>query len=138
MYSLYWKQIQAGRFDPRLSLFGLPFLIGSCFLVALCAMSVAGEVAITQDGDRLSIFTGVGWVGWTRNYAWPDFSSAREGFEPNTNNRTRTIVLEGKRRTTFGSMLSEERRYFLLAALQAMLRNANRPQTAGFEPPRFR
>jgi hypothetical protein len=34
MYGIYWKQIESGHFDLTSSLFGLPFLIGTCFLVA--------------------------------------------------------------------------------------------------------
>jgi hypothetical protein len=72
------------------------------------------------------VFTGVGWIGLTRSYAWSDFSTAREDFamgsyNVNFGSRGRTIALEGKRRITLGSMLTSDRRYFVLCALRSML-----------------
>jgi hypothetical protein len=121
---LYGKQIVAGKFDPGTSFFGLPFLIGSVVLIASCAMMIAGKIEVLRRGDQLSVFTGVGMLGWTRTYSWSDFSAAREesgrnGF--NWNQRNAAIVLEGKRRAAFGVMLNEERRYFLLSAVRQAL-----------------
>lgn len=126
---IYGKQFASGHFDPSTSLFGLPFLIGTFFLIGMCAMTVAGKVELSQTEDRLSVFTGIGMVGWSRTYAWSDFSTVREdasrGFNRNRMGQT-AIVLEGKRRLAFGSLLSENRRYFVLSALRKMLRDANR------------
>jgi hypothetical protein len=138
---IYGKQILSGHFDVTTSMFGLPFLIGSIFLIGLCAMTVAGKVEVAQNGDRLSVFIGVGWLGWTRNYLASDFSSVREdrgltGF--NFNQRAMVVVLEGKRRAAFGSMLSEERRYFVLSALRKMFNSANRIQASPITRPIFR
>ena len=75
-------------------------------------------------GDQLSIFTGVGPIGWTRQFVWSDFKSVRELSQWNTNNWNRQgqfIALEGKRRVTFGSMLSTGQRYFLVNALRSAL-----------------
>lgn len=138
---LYGKQISSGRFDPTSSLFGVPFLIGTIFLVGYCAMTIAGKVELSQRGGNLSVFTGVGRFGWTRRYIWSDFSSAREDSRRNGFNWNRqgvVIVLEGRQRATFGTMLSEERRYFLLGALRQMLRNSPPIQTAGMAIARFR
>jgi hypothetical protein len=137
---IYGRQITSRQFDFSSSMFGLPFLIGSVVLVAVCAMSVAGKVEVTQSGNRLSVFMGVGWLGWTRSYLWSDFNSVREdssrgGF--NWNQQGRMILLEGKRRAAFGATLSEERRYFMLNAVRKMLRNTNRIQPTAIMPPRF-
>ncbi len=138
---IYGKQISSGQFDPRSSLFGLPFLIGSVFLIGYCAMTIIGKVELVQRGGSLSVFTGVGRIGWTRNYLWSDFSSVREdsrrnGF--NWNHQGVVIVLEGKRRAAFGTMLAEERRYFVLSTLRQKLRNSNQIQTTGVALARFR
>jgi len=74
---IYGKQISSGHFDPASSLFGLPFLIGSVFLIGCCAMTTTGKVELSQRSGSLSVFTGVGRLGWTRYYLWSDFSSAR-------------------------------------------------------------
>jgi hypothetical protein len=37
------------------SLFGPPFLIGSCLLIGMCAMTVAGKVEISKTDDQLKV-----------------------------------------------------------------------------------
>jgi ribosomal protein S27E len=122
MTGIYGTQLMKGHFNLTMSLFGLPFLIGSIFLVLWCAMSVGGKVTVSVQGDRLAIFTGVGPFGVTRTANLSDFKTVREDFgngSMNTNNRlSRVIRLEGARAMAFGSMLSNERRYFLLGALK--------------------
>jgi hypothetical protein len=90
----------------------------------------------------LSIFNGVGWLGLTRNYAWSDFRTAREDFVMgsynfNSGRRGRTIALEGKRRITFGSMWTSDRRYFVLGALRSMLSNESGSQVSSWQASTF-
>jgi hypothetical protein len=127
---IFAHQVRTGNFDLGSSIFALPFLIGGCIFWSLCAMSVAGKVELVLHGDELSVFTGVGPVGWTRRFVWSEFSSVREdsgrgGF--NLNGRGQKIALEGKRRASFGAMLSEDRRYFLLGVLRQMLWSSKAP-----------
>jgi hypothetical protein len=124
MYGIYGTQIRSGHFSLFPSLFGVPFFLGTCGLVTMCLMLSAGKVSITKSADRLYIFAGVGWLGITRNYAWSDFRSVREGFGGNSynfNRQQRTLALEGKRRITVGSMWSENRRYFVLCVVRSQL-----------------
>lgn len=125
MFGIYGTQIIKGEFSLFPSLFGIPFLIGSIVLVSWCAMAVAGKVTVTRNSDQLTIFTGVGPIGWTRTYPWSDFSTISEGyasFPGGWNNRQGpSIRLEGKRAVAFGSMLSTDRRYFLLTAIRSAL-----------------
>ncbi len=134
---IYGGQIASGRFDPRMSLFGLPFLIGSVFLIGLCAMTIAGKVEVSQHGNDMTVFTGVGWLGWKRRYSRSDFASVREDIVRGGWNWRRgiaAIVLEGRRRADFGSMLSAERRYFVVGALRQMLWNRARTSGGPFVP----
>jgi hypothetical protein len=104
-------------------------------------MTIAGKIEVAQRGDSLSVFTGVGWLGWTRNYFWSDFNSAREDIRRrryNWDSQSMVIVLDGKRRAAFGTMLSEERRYFVLKALRQKLRDSHHPQAVGMTVTRFR
>jgi len=128
MFGIYGTQLIKGHFSAVQSLFGLPFLIGSIFLVSWCAMSVAGKVTVSVHGDRLAIFTGVGPFGLTRIASLSDFKSAREdwGRMRNNSQQSRAIRLEGARTMAFGSVLSTERRYFLLAAIQSALKGSDR------------
>ena len=143
MSGIYGSQIVKGHFNLFSSLFGMPFLIGTIFLVSWCAMCVAGQVVITRRSDQLTIFTGVGSIGWTRACSLSDFSIVREGYAGmgnwNWNNRQGPAIrLEGKRAVAFGSMLSTERRYFLIGILRSAL--SGQPATPGFAmaPARFR
>jgi len=129
MTGIYGTQLMKGHFNLPMSLFGLPFLIGSIFLVSWCVMSVAGKVTVSVHGDRLAIFTGVGPLGVTRTANVSDFRSVREDFgygSMNSNRGSRVIRLEGNRSMAFGSMLSNERRHFLVGALQTALSGATR------------
>ena len=137
---IYGRQIASSHFDLATSLSGLPLLMLTCFLLAGCALSVAGRVTVTRNSDRLSIFTGVGWFGWTRSYAWSDFRSVREDFTPSVRKwdlQGRLVVMEGARRVTFGPMWSEDRRYFVLNVIRMMLNAASQPQLSAITPPRF-
>lgn len=135
MSGIYGSQIVKGHFNLSSSLFGLPFLIGTIFLVSWCAMCVAGKLTITRHSDQLIIFTGVGPIGWTRTCSLSDFSTVREGYPGmgnwNWNSRQGPAIrLEGKRAVAFGSMLTTERRYFLIGILRTAL--AGQTATSGF------
>ena len=85
------------------------------------------------------MFLGVGSLGWTREYTWSEFRSVREdpGVNPYGWNRGRMIVLDGARRAAFGSMWSEDRRYYVLSAIRTMLRTTDGSQSTQFSGPRF-
>lgn len=140
---IYVKPFLSGKLDPANAFFGLPFLVGSLFLVGLCAMTLLGKVSVTKTGDRLWVFTGVGGLGWTRQFSWSDFYTAREdlarsSYQMSWSGLGRTLALEGKRKITFGSMWSENRRFFVLAALREMLKRSNNTTTSSILSPRFR
>ena len=121
--AIYGRQIESRRFDPIQSLLGIPFLLGSIMLIVWCAMMTAGVVRVTRRADDLEIFIGIGPIGWRRRYRWSDFRTAREDTRSGSywsRKPVHVIVLEGDRRAVFGSMLSEERRYFLLNVLRKM------------------
>ena len=119
---IYGTQIASGEFNIVLSLFGIPFFIASCFLWAMALMTVWGINVIKVEGSTGKLFTGIGSLGKTKTFDWSEFDSVREEQYSSSNNQTRRrIVLEGKRRLAFGTMLSDERRYYVLKTLQKML-----------------
>jgi hypothetical protein len=138
--SIYGKQILSGHFNPTETLVGLPFLLGSIAMIAACAMMIGGKVEIRLRGDILAVFTGVGSIGWTRSYNWSDFDSVREDASSvgrNWNGQRVGIVLEGRRRLVFGTILTMGRRYFVASALRQMLRSTGRTQGSGMAVARF-
>ena len=129
MFGIYGTQIIKGHFSLFPSLFGIPFLLGSCLLVSLCAMMVLGKVTVSVHGDRLSVFTGVGPLGITRTANLSEFKTVREDFgygSLNTNRASRVIRLEGTRSLAFGSGLSNDRRHFIAGALNTALSGSSR------------
>jgi hypothetical protein len=118
---IYGSQIASGKFNLVLSLFGIPFLIGSIFLGSITLMAVCGKVVVSLEGKHGKVFTGIGPIGRTRKFDWSevetieeDFTSSRQG------GYSREIALVGKSRMKFGSMLSDSRGYFLLQALRSL------------------
>jgi hypothetical protein len=74
---IYGTQIAKGKFELIQSLFGLPFLAGSVFLIAFTAMAVAGRCVVERAGGRLLIRTGALGVYRTQSAAWDDVLSCR-------------------------------------------------------------
>lgn len=121
---IYGTQIAKGALDWKLCLFGLPFLIGSLFLVPFALMCVCGKIAVRREGDQGEVFTGIGPVGWTRRFRWSAVKSVRRSLTGwQQNHRSVPLIeleLEG-RSLRFGSQLSSKRREFLLRALKQVV-----------------
>jgi len=120
---IYGSQIASGKFDLFMSLFGIPFLIGTIVIGSLAAMTVFGKIVLTVNQTSGSVFTGVGGIGVTKRFDLSDMTRVYEEAKRGSKGAvTKIIVLEGKERITFGSMLSDERRYFVLQVLKKMLK----------------
>jgi hypothetical protein len=120
---IYGSQIFKGQFDPKLSLFGLPFLIGSLFLVPIALISAFGKLVVRGEGDQGSVFLGVGPVGWTRRFRWSEIKRVHRSMSAWTQNNRRVPLIELEREqkpVRFGTQLSEKRRDFMLAALKRL------------------
>ncbi len=70
MAGIYGSQIVEREFDPALSLFGIPFLIGTIILVSTIILGLFGRWEISLgDGDG-RVFVGVGRFGWMRRFEY--------------------------------------------------------------------
>jgi hypothetical protein len=121
---IYGSQLVKGEFDWKLSLFGLPFLLGSCFLVPLAATSAFGKLIVRSEGFRGSVFIGVGPIGWTRRFRWDEITGVRMSQTKWQQNNRHLPLIELTRDAgpvRFGSQLTEQRRNFMLAALRQIL-----------------
>ena len=82
-----------------------------------------GHVRLTRQGHEFEIFTGVGPLGWTRQFEWSSFSSVIErpsmfwGRQWDGDK----ILLEGRVSVGFGTLLSDARRRIVIDALQREL-----------------
>jgi hypothetical protein len=118
---IYGTQIVKGALDWKLCLFGLPFLIGSLFLIPFALMSVCGKIAVRREGDRGEVFTGIGRIGWTRRFRWSEVKAVRRSLTKWQQNKRNVPLIEielGTKSLRFGSQLSSQRREFLLRALK--------------------
>ncbi len=121
MFGIYGSQIKEGRFDPVSSLFGLPFLIGTVFLVSFILFCLFGRWRIGYSGGVLSAVMEVGPIGWTRRLVCD--KSARVSIRPakwQNNNMPQTLIqVECQGGTLkFGTAIPEEAKNFIAEAVR--------------------
>jgi hypothetical protein len=120
---IYGSQILRGDFNPTMSLFGIPFIIGSVLFWSFALMAIWGKVELTLDRMGGSIFTGVGNVGLTKKFKWEEVSTIKERQTnvrfPGSNGNE--IQLEGKKRISFGSNVNDSRKYYLFRTLKQII-----------------
>ena len=121
---IYYTQIAEGRFDPGRSLFGLPFLIGTIFLIALCLMTTLGHVRISVSDGQGAIFWGLGKLGWHRKFDWSSVQQIEEAqqYGDQYGNNQWLIVMRGAEVTRLGHLATESRRRYILHALRGLLK----------------
>jgi len=122
---IYGTQIVRGEFDPLMSLFGIPFLLGAIFFWSITLMAIWGKVEITLDTLGGHVFTGIGTIGRSKRFAWDEVTTVRESGSGRSypGSQGSIIVLEGKRRISFGLGVKDDRRYYLLRALKSIMAN---------------
>jgi len=74
---IYGTQIAQGKFNWVMSLFGIPFLLGSIALIGFTIMTIAGRTVVELAGDKFSVRTGALGVYRTKSAAWRDVRSCR-------------------------------------------------------------
>ena len=121
---IYGMQIAKGEFDLGLSLFGIPFLLGTLLFGSFAVMSICGKLVIAVDGSEGRVFTGVGPLGWSRRFDWTTITAVDEVYSARSGNGNSgmQIALVGQSRLLFGSLLSDSRRYYILQVLRSKLR----------------
>lgn len=121
MFGIYGSQIKDGRFDPVSSLFGLPFLMGTVFLVCFILFCLFGRWRIGHTGGVLSAAVEVGPVGWTRRLVCD--KSARVSIRPakwQKNDVPQTLIqveCQGGA-LKFGSPIPDEAKAFIAEAVR--------------------
>lgn len=122
---IYGSQFFSGEFSLLLSLFGIPFFLGSLLLGSLVIMAICGKIVITVERNQGRVFTGVGPIGWTRNFDWGSITAIEETATRNHSSESNRfhIALIGQQRLKFGSGLSDEKRYYIAQALRQLLSN---------------
>lgn len=119
---IYGSQLVSGEFNPVMSLFGVPFVLGSLALGCVAIMSICGRVDVIVADTDGRIFTGVGPFGWTRRFDWSEVTRIEEDASDcrSSGSTGYVISLAGKTRLKCGSMVSDARRYYLLQGLRVL------------------
>lgn len=120
---IYGTQIVNGEFNLAMSLFGIPFLLGTLLFGSIALMAVCGRVVVAVERGNGRVFVGVGPCGWTRRFDWNAITAVEEeypGYDYSGSTGV-AISLVGQSRVKFGSMLTEARRYFVLQTLRKLL-----------------
>lgn len=117
---IYGTQIVQGKFIPFLSLFGIPFLIGTVVLGTLAIMAAAGKIEVTVGRDS-KVFVGVGNLGWTRSFDWSEIQSILSREVHGRNGTSYRVVLNGPKPIQIPSGLNLERQRFVAATLRRLL-----------------
>jgi hypothetical protein len=122
---IYGSQIAKGKFELTQSLFGIPFLFGSCLLIPITLMAIFGKVKVRSSGDQGAVFIGIGPIGWNRKFRWSEIKMVRAALAKwkQNNNNVPIIELDAEKPIRFGSQLSEKRRDFMLAVLKRRVTN---------------
>jgi hypothetical protein len=117
----YGTQIVKGEFDLGMSLFGIPFVLGTLLFGGLAVMTVFGRVDVIVTDTVGRLFTGIGPLGWTRRFDWSEVTRIEEVvLYQYSGSNGQVISLVGKTRLKFGGMMSEVRRHFVLQGLRVL------------------
>ena len=120
MFGLYGTQFIEGRFDLIRSLFGIPFLIGTLFLVGSTAYTIFGRQKWRLDKDGGSGFDGVGCFGKRWRFAWEDLTRVHIVTVRNDEGNTSfKLILDGASPEVKASLSHrEDRREFIANAIR--------------------
>lgn len=104
------------------------FCIAALVLVLFALMTTVGMLTVSVERGEGSVFVGIGPIGWTRRFDWNGIRKIEEenvGYRYSGSNGL-AIALIGQARIKFGSMLTHQRRYFLVQALRKLLQMRQR------------
>ena len=124
---IYGTQFSKGEFDLGSSLFGIPFLLGTIFLVSSILFVLFGKWTIHLDCGEGTVFVGIGVMGWKRKFTYNrhsvlaikkgNLSSGEDG--PPKNNIT---ITTGNTEFSFGDTLKDDVKNYIAAFLMRELR----------------
>jgi hypothetical protein len=116
---IYGSQIFKGQFNLGMSLFGIPFLLGTLLFGSIALMTVCGKMLVRVQGHKGMVFTGFGPLGFRKRFDWDEITAVRRTSKPGSEGSSSPqITLEGRERINVGVGLSGKRFDFMLAALR--------------------
>jgi len=70
LYGIYGRQFLTHAFDLKISLFGIPFLLGTAVLLSICLFGLFGRRVLELSRGRGRYWWGVGPFGFSRTFAF--------------------------------------------------------------------
>ncbi|MEL6562724.1 MAG: hypothetical protein AAFQ94_31435 [Bacteroidota bacterium] len=123
---IYGTQILNDEFDIVLSLFGLPFLVGSILFWGITLMTIAGKTEVTLNRYDGRVFTGIGKIGITKKFDWEEIEGVSMTTTRGRNGKdVKTICLEAPKDIKFGSALKKDRKYYLYQAVKSVYKKVS-------------
>ena len=122
MGGIYGSQIWEGDFDPQLSLFGLPFLIGTIVLVTIILNVLAGKTTVTLTKGKVAVGTHL--LGWRREREFEcgkgtSVSLQLSSYRVNNVQQPEIVLTSSGQEFRFGAMaLSTEAKTYVAAVLR--------------------
>lgn len=131
---IYGSQIAKGDFNLLMSLFGLPFLLGSIVLGAFTIMTLAGKFCVSAEGRQGQVFVGIGSIGYRKRFLWDAVKDIRlETRRTAKGGEYKQLVIDADTTVTIPNV-NDARANFLLGALR-QIREQMFPPAQG-RPPR--
>jgi hypothetical protein len=118
---IYGTQITKGQLNLMMSLFGIPFLVGTLFFGGIALMTVCGKISVAVQNDSGTVFAGVGPIGWRRKFKWSEVRNIQRTLAFGRR-ATEQITITADRRIDFASALNSERLNFLFVGLRQIFR----------------
>jgi hypothetical protein len=122
MAGIYGSQLWKGEFDPKLSLFGLPFLIGTVVLVTIILNVLLGKTTVTLTKGKVAVGTHL--LGWRKVKEFdcgPGTAVSLQSSSYRVNNvpQPEIVLASGGQEFRFGAMaLSKEAKTYVAAVLR--------------------
>lgn len=122
MAGIYGSQLWKGEFDPKLSLFGLPFLLGTLVLVTIILNVLVGRTAVTLTKGKVQVGTHLlGWQKIREMECGPGTTVTLEtsGYRVNNVPQPEIVLTCGEQKLKFGAVaLSPEAKTYVAAVLR--------------------
>lgn len=121
--SIYGSQLTSGNLDLFQSLIGIPFFLGSIYLISLSLMLVIGKIEV-EISDKVRIFVGIGTFGWNRSFDRSEFKKVYTESLKGSNlpfSNSENIIIEADKKYKLMPSLSEDRHKFVFGVLRHAL-----------------
>ena len=133
---IYGTQITKGHFNLGMSLFGVPFLLGTILFGSIAIMTVCGKFCVRAEGNDGEVFVGVGALGYRKKFRWDQVRDIRLETKRNSDGGSyRQLLIDADDPVKIPNLKSS-RMTFLVAALRQLRRDFFAP--ARTIPPKVR